>query len=193
MELKLADTPGFGGADAFRGAPLSDDWYVDLVTHADPRGRLTEIYRKSRLDAPPAVQWNFVHSTANAMRGVHVHANHHDYLVVLEGEMVLGLHDIRPRSPSRGASALVRLSGARLSCVLIPPGVAHGFYAPAPYRMVYGLTEEWDGSDEMGCRWDDPALPIDWPSEIVDPSLSHRDVHASSYARMVADLEDALA
>ena len=35
------------------------------------------------------------------------------------------------------------------------------------------MSHEWDPEDELGCRWDDPALGISWPCE--EPQISERD------------------
>ncbi len=70
---------------------------------------------------------------------------------------------------------------------MIPPGVAHGFYAPEPSCHVYSVTEYFDGSDEYGCAWNDPALGLDWPCDA--PLLSDRDRDAGCFADMIAAWE----
>ena len=55
----------------------------------------------------------------------------------------------------------------------IPPGVAHGFYFDESSLHVYAVSHEWDPSDELGCRWDDPDLGIAWPCSA--PLISGRD------------------
>ncbi len=52
-------------------------------------------------------QWNASRNAANVFRGMHVHPLHTDYMVVLEGDMVLGLVDIRPHSPTRDMRCLI--------------------------------------------------------------------------------------
>ena len=41
------------------------------------------------------------------------------------------------------------------------------------------MTNEYDGSDELGFAWDDPAVAVDWPSLAGTPDgrpiLSERD------------------
>ncbi len=82
-----------------------------LKMHADRRGVLAEIFRKEWRICDTPVQWNAVRSKENVLRGVHVHPTHSDYLAVVDGHMVLGLHDIRKDSPTCGMSALVDLRG----------------------------------------------------------------------------------
>lgn len=131
-------------------------------------------------------QWNAVVSEANTLRGVHVHARHRDYLVVVQGRLTAGLHDLRPDSPTYRQSALVDLSGEHVSALLIPTRVAHGFYVHEPSLYLYGMDAYFDPADELGCRWDDPALGLAWPCE--DPVLSERDRAAASLAALEARL-----
>lgn len=126
------------------------------------------------------MQWNLLRSGGNVLRGVHVHLTHFDNLVVLEGTMHLGLCDLRPDSPEFGKGSLVELHGEDPMMVVIPPGIAHGFYFDAPCLAVYGMSHYWaPASDELGCRWDDPRLNIPWPTSCVSPTLSARDRDAS--------------
>ena len=39
---------------------------------------------------------------------------------------------------------------------MIPAGVAHGFLALEPLELLYLVTNEYDGTDELGFAWDDP-------------------------------------
>ncbi|MEJ6785410.1 dTDP-4-dehydrorhamnose 3,5-epimerase family protein [Aminobacter sp. Piv2-1] len=154
----------------------------DLATHMDDRGDLTEIFRLEWGTGIEPVQWNFVRSEANVLRGVHVHVVHSDYLVCMEGSMVLALVDIRPESPTHGLSTTVVLKGERLQAALVPPGVAHGFHFPDRSSLCYSVSHYWNLVDEIGCRWDDPALGLDW--RVVDPKLSPRDTNAGTAAEM---------
>lgn len=155
----------------------------DLTTHADERGALTEIFRKEWPTGLSPVQWNYVRSKPNVLRGVHVHVIHTDYLVCLDGTMLLGLVDVRPESPTRGLAATVTLEGAKLQAVVVPPGVAHGFHFPVASSLCYSVTHYWNTRDEIGCRWDDPALGLDW--RIKSPELSARDISAGSAKAMI--------
>ena len=143
-----------------------------------------ECYRQS-WDLPHFNQFNAVHSNTGVLRGVHVHPTHADYLLVLSGKMLLGLHDIRRESATHRQSTILELSGEQPMCCFIPVGVVHGFYFPEPTFYVYGLSEEWNLEGDFGCRWDDPQLGLNWPVD-GDPLLSRRDKNAPSYTEMVA-------
>ena len=148
-----------------------------LGSHVDERGSLTEIFRNEWSLAIEPVQWNVVRSHAGTLRGVHCHVQHADALVVIDGELILGLIDLRPDSPTEGRSQLHRVD-ALSTVVFIPPGVAHGFAFERPTTMVYAVSEYWNLDDELGCRWDDPGLGIEWP--LSSPTLSPRDLAAGT-------------
>lgn len=154
-----------------------------LAVHADDRGRLSELYREAWTTEAAFQQWNLVRSEARVLRGVHVHPRHSDYLHVIEGEMWLGLHDLRPDDPARRMSCIVMLGGETPCTVFVPPGVCHGFWFPTPSTYIYGLSTGWSMDEELGCRYDDPALGLDW--KVDDPLLSPRDqAPATDYTAM---------
>lgn len=154
-----------------------------LKSHRDNRGSLTEIFRNSWNLGGPPVQWNVVRSAGNVLRGIHLHRWHADYLLMVDGEMDLILHDVRVESPMRGVTVLVRLQSADPHIAVIPVGVAHGFYFPAPAFHVYGMTHPYDGIGELGCDWRAAELGI--RSLWADPEVSKRDAGAGSYAQMI--------
>jgi dTDP-4-dehydrorhamnose 3,5-epimerase len=101
------------------------------------------------------------------------------------------LLDLREGSPTDGLGATVELRADQPEYLVVPPGVAHGFYSDQPWLLVYAVDHEWDPSDELGCRWDDPGLGIDWPCE--QPLLSHRDETLGSLGELRAAVRQALA
>ena len=161
-----------------------------IEQHGDPRGVFAEVYRQAWYEDQQPVQWNVVSSEANVLRGFHCHVRHADLLTVVAGSMVLGLHDLRPGSATFGAASMIELPALSMT-VEIDPGVAHGFYFPEPSVHVYAVSEYWDESDELGCRWDDPEIGMDWPCS--DPSLSERDGAAGSFSAMLELVRSRLA
>jgi dTDP-4-dehydrorhamnose 3,5-epimerase len=162
-----------------------------LEPHADSRGVFTELFRDSwELPVEP-VQWNAVRSEAGVLRGVHAHWRHADYLTVVAGKASIGLHDLREGSETEGLGALVELATDAPAALSIPPGVAHGFYFHEPSLHVYAVSHEWDPGDELGCRWDDPELGIDWPCS--GPLISERDRELGPLSSLRAAWRAALA
>lgn len=144
-----------------------------LRMNRDDRGVFTELHRRSWDTGVDPSQWNFVVSKANVLRGVHVHVVHDDYLVIARGRATVGVSDIRPGSPTFGRSAMVELDGESLAALIIPHGVAHGFYFHTDAIHVYSVSHDFDPIDELGCRFDDPGLGLRWPTD--DPRISDRD------------------
>jgi dTDP-4-dehydrorhamnose 3,5-epimerase len=154
-----------------------------LEPHGDDRGSFLELHRQEWDTRVSPIQWNAVRSEPGVLRGVHVHPRHDDYLTVVQGRAIVGVRDLRDRSPSAGASACIELSAERPSAVTIPHGVAHGFYFAEASIHVYAVSHYWDPADELGCRWDDPALEIPWPQ---------RDAHTSPRDEALPPLESLL-
>ena len=163
-----------------------------LMINSDERGTLLEIYRAHWNIRCEAIQWNLVHSNAGVLRGVHLHANHTDYLIVISGRVLLGLHDLREdRCLNSPVSSMITLDAKQPIAITIPPGVCHGFFFPICSSHIYGVTSYWDPKDELGCQFNAPELNLEWPTDA--PILSERDRKATSYKHMKAAFFDLLA
>jgi dTDP-4-dehydrorhamnose 3,5-epimerase len=159
-----------------------------LKSHQDERGFFTEIFRDSWALGSPALQWNFVKSKADVLRGFHVHKKHSDYLTIANGKMLLALHDFRRNSKTYQQSCFMLISDKDPHMVSVPVGVGHGFYFEQPSMHIYGVSEYFDSSDEFGCAWDDEKLNLNWPCK--NPALSTRDKNAMSYTQLLNHLSE---
>lgn len=161
--------------------------FVPLTAHADERGVFTELYRVEWETGVAPIQWNAVSSQAGVLRGVHVHLRHDDYLTVPIGRAAVGLRDLRRGSSTEGMATLVELSADTPGALVIPHGVAHGFYFYEPSLHVYAVTEYWDPNDELSCHWADPELLIPWP--VQSAKVSQRDEESQSLQALLDQLE----
>jgi dTDP-4-dehydrorhamnose 3,5-epimerase len=179
-----------------------------LRRHADERGAFREVWRESALGTiePAAagagadhqvrfVQANLSTSAAGVLRGLHYHRRQLDYWVVASGLAFVALVDVRPLLEGSGGRAIVATRVLRPDdWVVIPVGVAHGFLALKPLELLYLVTSEYDGADELGFAWDDPAVGVPWP--VVEstpdgrPILSERDRTSPTLSELVARLRD---
>jgi dTDP-4-dehydrorhamnose 3,5-epimerase len=168
--------------------PLSIDGVVvvDLTAHRDARGAMTELYRREWFsDGPEMVQANLSDSQAGVLRGMHFHRRQTDYWVLLEGVALVGMFDLRRGSRSERRAEHVRFDASEgLNGLLIPPGVAHGFFAETAIRLQYLVDLAFDGTHEHGIAWNDPDLGIPSPSR--NPILSERDRSNPSLAEVLA-------
>jgi dTDP-4-dehydrorhamnose 3,5-epimerase len=137
----------------------------------DPRGSFTEIHATHWGTGVEPTQWSLVRSEPGALRGMHLHTRHGEYLSVVSGLLWVGLHDLRPDSPTYGDGQLVRLSGDEPCGLTIPSQVVHGWIAERPTAHLQAVSESYatyGGDDNHGCRWDDPDLGFTWP---MSPTL----------------------
>ncbi len=159
----------------------------------DRRGSFRELWRATAFEEldpvdaggapgtrPTFVQANLSTSATGVLRGLHCHERQLDYWVVASGRAFVALVDIRPMLDGRSPSPTVETRVlAEDDWVVIPTGVAHGFLALEPLGLLYLVTNTYDGTDELGFAWDDPAVGVPWPSVpgTADglPVLSDRD------------------
>jgi dTDP-4-dehydrorhamnose 3,5-epimerase len=144
-----------------------------LAAHRDDRGLIAEVFRDDWPTGVTPVQWTMAVSEAGVMRGVHVHLQHDDYFVLLRGAVCAGLGDLRPGSPSEGRAVRLDLDGDAPAALVIPHGVAHGFYFFSASTFLLGASRYYDLADELGCHWRDPELGVAWP--VSSAKLSARD------------------
>jgi dTDP-4-dehydrorhamnose 3,5-epimerase len=169
--------------------------YGAVVRHVDERGAFRELWRESELEIGVGrfVQANLSTSAAGALRGLHYHRRQLDYWIVASGRAFVALVDVRPVLADRDARARVETRElAADDWVVIPAGVAHGFLALERLEMLYLVTNEYDGSDELGFAFDDPAVGVRWPALPATPDgqpiLSERDRSNPTLAALVERL-----
>ena len=177
-----------------------------LTRHADARGSFRELWRASAFPTltsaetgapegsePRFVQANLSTSARGVLRGLHYHRHQLDYWVVASGRALVALVDVRPVLAGLGDRPIVETHELPTDdWVIIPAGVAHGFLALEPLDMLYLVTNEFDGADELGFAWDDPAVGVPWPAIEGTPDgrpiLSDRDRSNPTLAELVASL-----
>lgn len=138
--------------------------FARLSDYPDARGRVLETFRRSWVPgAREMVQANRSDSRAGVLRGMHYHLFQTDYWYAPAGRLFVALHDLRASSPTNGATETLEIGAGNDIGVYIPPGVAHGVYALTDATLMYLVDQYYDGSDELGVRYDDPALGISWP------------------------------
>lgn len=169
--------------------------YGAIVRHGDPRGSFRELWQAGDFPGEAFVQANLSISAAGVLRGLHFHRRQDDLWIVADGRAFVVLVDIRPLLDGTGPAPLVETRELVADeWVVIPTGVAHGFLALDPLQLIYFVTNEYDGSDELGFAWDDPAVGIDWPTlpGTADgrPILSDRDGANPPLAELLVRLRD---
>ncbi len=179
--------------------------YGAITRFEDPRGAFRELWREDTfgvidpaLAGAPAgsqvrfVQANLSTSATGVLRGLHLHQRQLDHWVVAAGRAFVALVDVRPMLRGGDRPEIETRELTAEDWVDIPIGVAHGFLALEPLQLVYLVTNEYDGSDELGFAWDDPLAAVPWPAVPATPDgrpiLSERDRSNPSLAELVGRL-----
>lgn len=147
----------------------------ELKSLEDSRGSFREIFRTEWFEElfRDEIQMNCSVSAQGTLRGLHYHRRQTDIWIPIIGRMTGGFADTRKDSDTYGKSFTLSLDSENVEYVVIPPGVAHGYYAEVESTLIYVVNKYYDGSDEFGIAWDDPILGLDWKAET--PILSDRD------------------
>lgn len=82
--------------------------------------------------------------------------------------------DMRKDSPTYGAWVGVELTDENCLSFYIPEGCAHGFQTLADdTQMTYPLSYPYVKEAELGVRYDDPTINVQWPLPVTE--LSEKD------------------
>jgi len=164
----------------FLPSELPDVVLVEPDVFRDARGFFLETfhadkYRKGGIEGP-FVQDNHSRSARGTLRGLHAQLRRPQGKLVraVRGEIFDVAVDIRRRSPTFGKWVSTVLSEENFRQIFVPPGFAHGFCVLSEMAEIeYKCTDFYFRDDEIGIRWDDPALGVPWP--IREPLLSPKD------------------
>jgi dTDP-4-dehydrorhamnose 3,5-epimerase len=177
----------------WRPGPIEGVRTGTFAAHPDDRGSFMELWRPSWFDGVPEMaaaaamrQANLSRSKPRVLRGLHMHLRQADLWIVVEGRAFVGLVDVRGQLGEGGPVTSGSVETGPGDAIWIPEGVAHGFYAREALTLVYFVTNEFDGTDELGFAWNDPKAAVVWPDPA--PILSLRDQTAPSLAELVSSL-----
>ena len=134
------------------------------------------------------VQDNHSRSARGVLRGLHYQWGlpQGKLVRVTSGAVFDVAVDVRRSSPHFGRWVGHELSDANKRMMWVPPGFAHGFLVLSETAdFLYKCTALYDGPNDRGIRWDDPAIGIAWPDTGVTPQLSGKDAAAP----LLADAE----
>jgi dTDP-4-dehydrorhamnose 3,5-epimerase len=158
----------------------------------DDRGYFFESFNREKflqagIDAA-FVQDNESKSTKDVVRGMHLQAPPFEQgklVRVMRGAVLDVAVDIRKNSSTFGKWAAIELSGKNKWMYWIPAGFAHGFRTLEDETVFfYKCTNVYNREAEMGFRWDDPDINIDWG--ISSPVISERDSRAPLFRDFVS-------
>ncbi len=115
-------------------------------------------------------------SKKNVLRGLHMQKKFQQgkYISVVKGKILDVVVDCRKKSKTFGKHFKTVLSEKNCKSIYIPPGFIHGFLGLDKENIIiYSCTNYRDKNSEIGVRWNDKDLKINW--NIKSPILSKKD------------------
>ena len=163
--------------------PIQGLIIIESQVWKDERGFFVETYNeklfKTHGITQTFVQDNLSYSHKGVLRGMHAQsgAQAQGKLVrVLRGKVLDVAVDIRKNSETYGQNFSIVLDADNAKSLWIPPGFLHGFLTLEDHTLfTYKVTGFYDKSGELGVRWDDPDLGIDWPMDENQLIVSGKD------------------
>lgn len=174
---------------------IPDVILVEPDVYRDERGFFIESYQRKRY-AEGGIDVDFVQdnhslSRAGTLRGLHAQLVRPQgkLLRTVAGEIFDVAVDVRVGSGTFGQWVGELLSSENFRQLYVPPGFVHGFYVLSPVAEVeYKCTDYYERSGEIGVRWNDPEIGIDWPL-LGEPILSDKDREAPFLHEIIRRLE----
>ena len=145
------------------------------INFSDKRGEFRELIVQKRLK-DKIIFTVCSKSKKNVLRGLHMQKNKMQgkFISVIKGKILDVVVDCRKNSKTFGKSFKIILSSKNCKSIYIPPGFLHGFLTLENENIVvYGCTNYRDKNSEIGVKWNDPFLKINWG--IKKPILSMKD------------------
>lgn len=142
----------------------------------DSRGYFREAFKNKFFNNKKFVFTCFSFSKKNVLRGLHLQTKFAQgkYLSVLKGEIYDVAVDLRKNSKTFGKYFSIKISNDNGISLFIPPGFAHGFLGLKKENILsYHCTNYRSKKHEVGIKWDDPDIKINW--QIKKPFLSSKD------------------
>ena len=139
--------------------------------HCDERGSFSEIYNKLLLSNLLGYDIDFcqdnkVESTKMVLRGLHLQAEPYSQtklVSVSTGKIFDVVVDVRAGSKTYGKYFTIELDSKTKKILLVPKGFAHGYLTLSEYAVVnYKVDNYYNKESEIGIRYDDKHLDIDW-------------------------------
>lgn len=156
---------------------------IEPNVFVDERGYFFESYHQESFSKAGIknafVQDNQSLSTYGVIRGLHAQegADAQAKLVrVLKGRVLDVAVDMRKDSPTLGKYFSIELSDENNKQLFIPKGFLHGFAVLSETAVVlYKCDAFYVKQAEIGVRFDDPDLKIDWKIPQKDMKVSSKD------------------
>lgn len=168
---------------------ISDVLVIEPKVFGDARGFFYESFNQKVFNKATSlnvtfVQDNYSRSAKGVLRGLHYQINQPQgkLVRVVRGAVFDVAVDIRKSSPTFSQWVGAELTEDNCKQLWVPPGFAHGFLVLSESAdFLYKTTDYYAPAYERCIIWNDPAIGIVWPSDLV-PQLSSKDCAGQTLA-----------
>ena len=159
------------------------------AVYSDERGFFFESYNAERFEqAGLKYQWvqdNQSFSRKGVIRGLHFQKPPHaqaKLVRVLSGRILDVVVDLRSEQPTYGKVFAIELTAENKMQLLIPRGFAHGFSVLSETaEVMYKCDGVYNKSSELGIKYSDPVLKIDWQVNESEATVSEKDLQLPGF------------
>lgn len=150
----------------------------------DKRGYFKELLRENKINKKfPFIVMSY--SKKNVIRGLHLQQKNSQgkFVSVIKGSIYDVVIDMRKKSKTFGKKFSIILSEKNSKSLYVPEGFAHGFCTlDKENYVIYSCTKYQNKESEIGVKFDDKTLKINWP--IKKPILSKKDMKNISFDQL---------
>ena len=159
--------------------PLAGVLVLEPKVFGDARGFFFESFNARDFEQATGVEATFVQdnhskSAKGVLRGLHYQTQHAQgkLVRVTQGAVFDVAVDIRKNSPTFGKWFGLELSAENKKQLWVPAGLAHGFLVTSESaEFLYKTTDYYHPEFERSILWNDPAIGINWPLQLLDAPL----------------------
>ncbi len=164
---------------------IKDCFIIKPNVFEDERGYFMESFNASVFSKKTGIETTFLQdnqsfSSYGVIRGLHAQAGEFaqaKLVRVLQGEVLDVVIDARKDSPSYGKKVEIKLNADNKTQLFVPRGCLHGFAVLSETAtFFYKCDNYYDRASEIGVKFDDPFLDIDWQISENNQIISEKDM-----------------
>ena len=169
---------------------IEDLIILEPTVFGDDRGYFLESYNKKKFEEIVGevffVQDNESKSSKGVLRGLHFQKPPFDQAKLvrcIQGKVLDVVVDLRKKSQTYGQYISIELSCENKKQLFIPRGFAHGFLVLSETAVfAYKVDNFYKPDYDLGIRWNDPTLNIQWGIQENEVSISEKDSKLSFFS-----------
>lgn len=159
----------------FNETKLKGSFIIDLERHQDERGFFSRTFCRKELEANGLIadvaQANMsLSNTRGTLRGMHYQKPPFEETKLVrctKGALYDVVIDLRPDSSTYKSWVGVELTADNYRMLFVPKNFAHGFITLADdTEVTYMVSQFYSPGSELGIRWNDPLIGIQWPIDV---------------------------